>query len=66
MSDAFKAVIIAFLMIGLVVGVFFTSVLASILFNFKSEIKTDKLIVPEIELIIKDNKVDTLYIYKKP
>jgi hypothetical protein len=29
-------------------------------------IKTTTPIVPEIELIIKDNKVDTLYVYRKP
>jgi hypothetical protein len=29
-------------------------------------IKTTSPIVPEIELIIEDNKVDTLYVYRKP
>ena len=29
-------------------------------------IKSEHLIKPEIELIIKDNKVDTVYVYKKP
>ena len=29
-------------------------------------IKSDKPIVPEIELIIKDNKVDTVYVYRLP
>jgi len=29
-------------------------------------IKTTSPIVPEIELIIQDNKVDTLYVYRKP
>lgn len=29
-------------------------------------IKVSKPIVPEIQLIIKDNVVDTLYIYRKP
>lgn len=29
-------------------------------------IKTTSPMVPEIELIIKDNKVDTLYVYRKP
>lgn len=31
-----------------------------------SDITSDKPIRPELKLIIKDNKVDTLYIYKKP
>ena len=35
-------------------------------FNSRNVIKVNKPITPEIELIIKDNKVDTLYIYKKP
>jgi len=29
-------------------------------------IKSDKPINPELQLIIKDNKVDTLFIYRKP
>lgn len=29
-------------------------------------IKTTSPIAPEIELIIKDNKVDTLYVYRQP
>ena len=29
-------------------------------------IRVDKPIVPEIELIIKDNKVDTVYVYRFP
>jgi hypothetical protein len=34
---------------------------------FKDDaIKSKHLIKPEIQLIIKDNKVDTLYVYRKP
>jgi len=29
-------------------------------------IRVDKPIVPEIELIIKDNNVDTVYVYHRP
>jgi hypothetical protein len=29
-------------------------------------IKSDKPIKPQIELVIKNNKVDTLYVYRKP
>jgi hypothetical protein len=29
-------------------------------------IKTTSPLVPEIELIVKDNKVDTLYVYRQP
>lgn len=29
-------------------------------------IRTDKPIKPELELIIKDNKVDTVYVYRQP
>jgi hypothetical protein len=29
-------------------------------------IKTKTLIVPEIEITVKDNVIDTLYIYRKP
>jgi hypothetical protein len=29
-------------------------------------IRSNKKIVPEVELIIKDNVVDTIYVYRKP
>jgi hypothetical protein len=29
-----------------------------------NSIESDKLIIPEIKLIIKDNKIDTIYVYK--
>jgi len=29
-------------------------------------IKVSKPIIPEIELIVKDNIIDTLYVYRKP
>lgn len=29
-------------------------------------IKTTSPIIPEIELVIKDNSIDTVYIYRKP
>lgn len=32
----------------------------------EDEIKTSKPIVPELQLIIVNNKVDTVYIYKEP
>lgn len=35
-------------------------------FFIEENITTTKPIIPEINLIIKDNKVDTLYIYKQP
>lgn len=31
----------------------------------RSTIKSEKLIVPEVQLVIENNQVDTLYIYKK-
>lgn len=34
-------------------------------FFFDDAIRVSEPIIPEIELIITDNKVDTLYIYKK-
>ena len=35
-------------------------------FSSSDSIKSDRPIKPEIELVIKDNRVDTLYVYKKP
>jgi len=29
-------------------------------------IRSDKQLSPEIELVIKDNRVDTIYVYRKP
>lgn len=31
----------------------------------RNTIKSEKLIVPEVQLVIENNQVDTLYIYKK-
>lgn len=35
-------------------------------FSSSDSIKSDKPIKPEIQLVIKDNRVDTVYVYKKP
>lgn len=53
------------------VGVFCSVVVAIIMgtiwfFVSSDEIKSEKRIEPKIELIIKNNKVDTLFIYKEP
>lgn len=50
------SVLIGFLIIVFLgIGVFFGS---------KSPVKTSKKIVPQIEINIKNNKADTVYIYK--
>jgi hypothetical protein len=36
------------------------------LFFGKRDIKSEKPIKPKIELVIKNNKVDTVYIYERP
>jgi len=36
------------------------------LFRGDGSIKSDRPIKPAIELVIKDNKVDTIYVYRKP
>lgn len=46
---------------ALIFGVFY---LINYLFFYDNSIKSDKLLTPKIELIIKENKVDTIYIYK--
>jgi hypothetical protein len=52
------------------IGCFIVAVLGVIYFFYtlifsKEEVVTEKKIVPEMKLIIKDNKVDTLWIYKQ-
>lgn len=32
----------------------------------RNTIKSDKLIVPQVQLVIDNNQVDTIYIYTKP
>lgn len=40
------------------------SIMGYLIFH-NSSIESDKLITPTIKLVIKNNKVDTLYIYQK-
>ena len=46
--------IICFIILGIAIGVI----------SSNKEIISETKIIPEIKLIIKDNKVDTLYVYK--
>ncbi len=55
---------------------FFTFILVILLFLFgyifvylytnRNKIESDSIITPETKLIIKNNKVDTIYVYKVP
>lgn len=52
---------------GLIFGLALWSIWGLIdLFFISEDIRSDKPIKPEIELVIKDNKVDTVYVYKQP
>jgi hypothetical protein len=57
----------AFFAVGIFCAVLAAIIMGAIWFFVSSdEIKSEKRIEPKIELIIKDNKVDTLFIYKEP
>lgn len=50
----------------LFIACFFFMIYSVYAFFFKGkEIKSDKILIPERHLVIKNNKVDTIYIYKK-
>jgi hypothetical protein len=59
LADAF----IGLALIGLLVGGIIVG--GAWWFFSSDEIKSDKLLKPEIQLVIEDNKVDTIYVYKK-
>jgi H+/gluconate symporter-like permease len=59
---------LTFIWYGFLVGVIAVIILGIVLlFNIfgKQTIKSDKIIKPKLELVIKDNKIDTVYVYEK-
>lgn len=61
LSDLFK-----FLTFIVVVLVFLLGYVLAYLYTNRNKIESDSIITPEIKLTIKDNKVDTIYVYKLP
>jgi hypothetical protein len=52
---------------GLIAGLGIMGILWVIFSLFSSsDIVTDKPLTPELKLTVENNKIDTLYIYKKP
>ncbi len=52
---------------GVVIGVVIVGILWVIFSLFSSsDIVTDKPLTPELKITVENNKIDTLYIYKKP
>ena len=54
------------LFIGFCIGIILLIGIVCYTLFHKTVIKSEIKIQPKIELVIKDNKVDTLYIYEKP
>ena len=50
----------------IVVLLFLLGYLLVYLYTNRNKIESDYIITPEIKLTIKDNKVDTIYVYKLP
>jgi hypothetical protein len=63
-ANFFKGIIII-AVVSFIVAVIGMGYICYSYFFKDNSITSDKLIVPEIKLIVKDNKVDTLYIYKQ-
>ena len=61
LSDLFK-----FFTFIVVVLLFLLGYIFVYLYTNRNKIESDSIITPEVKLIIKDNKVDTVYIYKLP
>lgn len=56
-----------FFVLGIVLGLMvFGIYLLFDKFFFEHSFRVDKPIRPKIELVIKNNKVDTIYVYSKP
>lgn len=53
------------IILGIILGFFVGFIIA---FNryFEKPIKSEKPIVPKIELVVKDNVIDTIYVYRIP
>lgn len=58
--------LISYLLWTVLILLTLTIMLGSILLLKKNEIKSTKPIQPQIEIIVEDNKVDTIYVYSKP
>ena len=61
LSDLFK-----FFTFIVVVLLFLLGYIFVYLYTNRNKIESDSIITPETKLIIKDNKVDTIYVYKLP
>lgn len=48
----------------IVVLLFLLGYVLSYLYTNRNKIESDSIITPEVKLTIKDNKVDTIYVYK--
>ena len=68
MSNSIDDGIGYFIMLFIIVVVSLLCIISINVYDYftEDEIKSEHLIEPQTELIIKDNKVDTIYIYKEP
>lgn len=61
LSDLFKFLTFIIIVLLFLLGYFFVY-----LYTNRNKVESDSIITPETKLIIKDNKVDTIYVYKLP
>jgi CHASE2 domain-containing sensor protein len=67
MSPNFDGVITALIIIGMVIVATLWGFWELIDWLFIDDaIRSTEPLIPDIELVIKDNKVDTVYVYRKP
>ena len=67
MEDIGKGLIAAIVMLAIFFGLLIVGGYAIIdKYAVDHSIKSHTLIKPEIKLVIEDNKVDTIYVYKQP
>ena len=59
LSDLFKFITFIIIVLLFLLGYFLAYV-----YTNRNKIESDYIITPEIKLTIKDNKVDTIYVYK--
>jgi hypothetical protein len=64
-SKGLNEILIFLFMAGLLIGLAMWGIFAAIDKQLSSnDIKVSEPLIPKIELVIKNNKVDTLYVYK--
>ena len=56
---------LAFIWYGFIVGLIVITIMGVYMIFIPTKIRSDKLITPRIELVVENNKIDTVFVYQK-